>query len=454
MGSAGTAALTAARRRLAIRRELATTPGRLRLAAVLLTLGAIVFGIVAANAAGKRRDAVSDVGRTETLLVSAVDLSASLSNAHAITALSFLVGGPEPAVSRRRYRREMNLAAIGTAELSREVGPSAESGAALGQILSQLQAYSGQIDSARANNRLGYPVGSAYLRRASKTMRTEILPAARDLYEIQAENLTAGLRSGVSARTTLAVVLAACGLLALLAGTQVFLARTTHRVVNVCLAAATVVLVALGGWIVVAFALQQQALGEAQRTGSDPVELLTAARILALRAQADESIALSARGGGEGEPRLKDVDRGFQAVVAPIGRSRARNALASGGLLHAAAEIAEPTTARIDAIYDAYRTYRAAHRKVVAAESLGNFTIAVGLAVRSHEDGSLSTKQAADALNAALVREVGVAQRSFERELSRAESALGGLAIGIPVLTVLCAGLALLGVRRRLDEYR
>ena len=78
MGRARTAALTAARGRLAHRRQLATTPGRLRLAALLLTFGAIAFGIVAATAAGTRSDAVDDVQSTESLLVRAVDVSASL----------------------------------------------------------------------------------------------------------------------------------------------------------------------------------------------------------------------------------------------------------------------------------------------------------------------------------------------------------------------------------------
>ena len=74
--------------------------GRLRLAALLLTVGAIAFGVVAATAAGTRSDAVDDVQSTESLLVRAVDVSASLSDAHAIAAYGFLVGGTEPAGSR------------------------------------------------------------------------------------------------------------------------------------------------------------------------------------------------------------------------------------------------------------------------------------------------------------------------------------------------------------------
>ncbi|MDX6708559.1 MAG: hypothetical protein QOI48_4405, partial [Solirubrobacteraceae bacterium] len=96
MSRAGNVTLTAAGGLLAIRRELATTPGRLRLAAGLSVLGAIVFGVVAVHAAGMRQQAVQDVRRTEKLLVSAVDLSTNLSDAHATAAGSFLAGGPSP----------------------------------------------------------------------------------------------------------------------------------------------------------------------------------------------------------------------------------------------------------------------------------------------------------------------------------------------------------------------
>jgi hypothetical protein len=449
MSGVRSAALTVARSRLAIRHQLATTPGRLRLSAALLALSAIVFGAVAADAANTRRDAVQSVTTTEPLLVSAVDLSAHLSDAHAIAAFSFLVGGPEPAISRRRYDRELQRAGAGVAELAREIGTSSGSGPAVRRITEKLPVYAGLIDSARANNRQGFPVGSAYLRRASDTMRDEILPFARELYRIEAKNLTARYRAGVSTSTMLAVILAGCAMLALLAATQVYIARATHRIVNPGLALASAVMVGLVVWILVAFAVQQRRLVEAQGKGSDPVELLTATRILASRAQADESTALAARGGGAGESKLVDVDRGFQALTRPIGIDRPGPARGSRGLLHQVA-IGGHRTEAIDAIYAAYRRYLEAHRLVVVEEIRGNFTRAVRLAA----NGSRSTRRAAAVLNDALQREIGVAQGRFDDAAPRARSALGGLAIGVPLLTALCAVLALLGVRQRLREYR
>jgi hypothetical protein len=427
-----------------------TTPGRLRLAAVLLALGAIVFGFVAADAAGTRRHAVRDVATTEPLLVSAVDLSASLSDAHAIAAFSFLRGGPEPAGTRRLYDREMQAAGAGVAQIAREIGTSSRGGPAVSHITRELAVYAGLIDDARANYRQGFPVGSAYLRRASTTMRDAMLPAASDLYEIQARKLTTSYRAGVSTSTVLGVMLAGLALLALLVATQVYVARATRRIVNPRLALATAVLSGLMLWIVMAFATQRNRLVEAQRAGSDPVELLTVTRILSSRAQADESIALSARGGGGGEPQLANVDRGFRAVVRPIGLDRPGGARGSGGLLHEATVVTDHSTAALDAIYGAYRRYLEAHRRVVVQERRGAFTKAIKLAVGPGAGGSAAAK---DALNGALEQEIAVAQGHFERAASHARSALGGLAGAIPLLTMLCATLALLGMRQRLVEY-
>ena len=126
----------------------------------------------------------------------------------------------------------------------------------------------------------------------------------------------------------------------------------------------------------------------------------------------------------------------------------------------------------VDAIYRAYRTYLQAHSHVVQCERIGEFTIAIELAVGPIADAAMSTtdqaagrtcqpadhtattKEAAAALDGLLVREVKAARGRFDDAASRADSALDGLTIGIPALTGLCALLALLGVLQRLREYR
>jgi len=451
MSSAGDGALTAARRRLQLRRHLATTPGRLRLAAALIALGAIAFGIVAVQAADTRRQAVRDVAGNGALLVKSVDLSARMSDAHALAASSFLAGGPEPGKSRKDFEDEMLAASDIVAELAGAIERSSRGGQAVGVITRRLQEYSSLVASARANYRQGHPVGGAYLRAASATLRGEpggILPSARTLYEVQATKLTASYEDGVSSATLLAVLLAGCALLVVLVATQVYLARATHRLVNVRLAIATALILGLVAWITVAFAVQRAELVQAQRSGSDPVELLTAARILASRGQANESIALSARGSGEGEPNLADVDRGFLAVVKPIGGllEQARGSAAT-------ADDGGSSSAAVTTIMRTYGRYREAHERVVSAEREGDFTEAVKLAVKSRLDQP-PTKDAARQLNDALDQGIVIGQEDFGRRAGDALSALDGLPPTIPLLTALAALLALSGVRERLEEYR
>ncbi|HEV7805910.1 MAG TPA: hypothetical protein VGO80_08830 [Solirubrobacteraceae bacterium] len=451
MGSAGNVALTAARSRRAIRRWLATTPGRMQLAAAMLATGALVFGIVAAHAASERRHAVDGVESTEPLLASAVNLSASLSKAHAIAAFSFLVGGVEPASSHREYVDELNRATLRLASLAGEVGASSASRPAVRSITERLPVYSGFVGNARANYRQGFPVGSAYLRRASREMNEQMLPRARDLYRTEARTLIASYRAGVSARHVALVILAGGAMLALLAVTQVHLARATRRIVNVPLALGSVVMLAIVVWIVLAFAAQQRHLARAQHDGSNPVELLTAVRIQASRAQANESIALAARGGGVGEERVTELDRGFRALVAPIGSARAATARGGGGLLAQAVSKTGHPAGGVERVHDAYRVYRAAHGRVVRRELAGQFTRAVELATAPD---LTSSKRAADRLNEVLDRQISAAQSRFGAEISRAASPLDELGAGISVLTALAALLALFGIRQRLEEYR
>jgi hypothetical protein len=451
MTGASHAALTVARSRLAIHRDLATTPGRLRLAATFLAIGAAVFGAVAAHAADMRRQAVRSVGRTEPLLVRAVDLSASLSDAHAMAAGSFLVRQPEAPGSHQRYIAKLKHAGDRAAELASARDMSAESRAAVRSITEMLTVYTGLIGAARANDRQGLPLGGAYLRRAAKTMEQELLPSARKLYDIEAQRLTTHYRPAVSTWTPRAVILAGCAMLALLAGTQVYVARTTRRIVNPGLALACAVLLGLVVWILVAFAAQKRETAHAQHAGSVPVKLLTLTRSHVARAQASESVALADRGAGASQSKLADLDVPFQALTRPISSGRGGPARGSGGLLDQAA-VTGHRTAAIDAIYAAYRQYLGAHRLVVEQEIRGNFKRAVRLAVGKKR--SPSTKRTAAKLNRALDREVAAAEGRFHQFTSRSQAKLGGLATGIPLLTALSALLALLGVRQRLKEYR
>jgi len=378
---------------------------------------------------------------TEPLLVTAEGLYASLSDADATAATTFLTGGLEAPAQRERYASDLRAASGQLAALARQAGGSTQARAAVQTLATQLPVYSGLVETARASNRQGFPVGAAYLRKASTLMREQVLPAAGQLYEVEARRLSGDYRSGVSAGTLLAVIAVVCAMLGLLAVIQVRLARLTHRVFSVAMALATALVLALGVWMIVGLIGEQNALGRTQRTGSDAVQVLSAARILALRAQGDEGLALVARGGGE--VSLRD----FDAVTRRLGSPGEPASLLGEA---AAIERRSGSAAAIDRLSGTFARYLAVHRRVVALETNGRFNDAVNLAVGSHaQELSLS-----DALNSNLVQEISAAQRRFASAAGDATSALGGLWLAIPLLSVLFAALALYGVVQRLGEYR
>ena len=134
---------------MALRARLRTTPGRLRLAAGVLALAAIAFGIAMATAAASREQAADAVAtRTEPLLLEADGLYASLSDADATATTTFLIGGLEPVARRRRYLADLGSASARLTSLTEQVGSSAEARAAVATVADRLPVYSGLIEAA------------------------------------------------------------------------------------------------------------------------------------------------------------------------------------------------------------------------------------------------------------------------------------------------------------------
>jgi hypothetical protein len=104
----------------------------------------VVFGIVATSVATSRRDAARSVSASsEPQLVRAESLYASLSDADATAATTFLTGGVEPATRRARYLADINAASARLAELSRGAGTSSDIRAAVASSTPTTQAMPG-----------------------------------------------------------------------------------------------------------------------------------------------------------------------------------------------------------------------------------------------------------------------------------------------------------------------
>src|SRR5215212_556666 len=243
---------------LTVRRRMATTPGRLRFAGALLVIAAIVFGLVTAEGAAVRhRAAHSAATATEPLLVHVESLYSSLADADATAASTFATGGAEPAARRARYLRDLRSASADLAAVSHQLEMSGKAFGPLQTMTTRVPVYTGLIETARANNRQGFPIGAAYLRQASTLMRDEILPAAGQLYGLEAGRLNGNYRAGASPGSIAAFMVTAIVLLALLVGTQLYLARATNRIFNIPLLVGTVLVVILSAWVGTAFVSEQ-----------------------------------------------------------------------------------------------------------------------------------------------------------------------------------------------------
>lgn len=426
--------LGATRQRLRARAE--TTPGRLRLTMAAIVIVALLAGLLVGALTALRSSSADAVAtRDEPVMVGAQRLYRALSDADATAATTYLRGGAEPAALRARYLADLRTASLQLADLARRVEGSDES-AAVESIAADLPVYSGLMETARANNRQGLPVGAAYVRQASQDyMRNRMLPASRQLYAAEAQRLNDHQHRGTDIDSLIFVVIAFGGLLAVVIQAQVYLAQRTHRVFNVPLVAATVVLVGLSVWTVVGMASARSALLRSQRDGTDSVQILSAARILALRAQADESLALVAR--GDGEQYVNDFVQVDGLLQPP------------SGLLGDAAGLID-SRAALPALAATWRGIGVEHAQVAQLEHEGNFDAAVQRAVGLH------AREAAlfDRLDRGLEAPIAAAQRRFDQAAHDARSALTGLAIGIPLLLVVCVALALTGLQSRLNEYR
>jgi hypothetical protein len=429
------AALTAPARTGRWAARTRSSPGRL----TELMLGLAVLGLLAGLAVtvgtSQRAGLVAAVGsRSGPLAVQAQALYHALSDADATAASAFLHNGVEPPALRDRYRADI---AAATASLAAVTEGGASDRSAIELISAQLPVYTGIVDTARADNRVGLPLGAAYLREASGLMRQQLLPAAERLYRTETDRQRAD-RSGGGGFPWLAVPLLLLTL-ACLALAQRYLTRRTNRVVNLGLAAATLAALVMLVWTGWSWVVVHGHLDTSDRTGSTQVDLLAQARIAALQARADEALTLVARG------TAADLDKDFDAAM-----TRLAGTDGNGGLLKQARDrAADP--ASVDRALADVRSWRTAHQKVRDLDNGGSYPDAVTLAIGDSADGSAV---AFSKLDADLASGITTASGVFDREARAAGGGFAGAVPGLAVLTLLLLVGVIYGLGLRIAEYR
>ena len=427
-----------------------TTPARLRLLLALLILLSLAWGVLAALTADQHASAAADVvAVSEPLSLDAEQIYTSLSDADATAANAFLAGGLEPAKARQRYQADITEAAIRIEAASALVGSSAArtqlpghpanqtsaAGAAVGDDLAilsgQLPAYTDEVGTARADNRLGLPLGAAYLREASGLLRETLLPAASDIYARESAQLTSASAQATGLPLIIVAVVAALGLGYVLYRSSRWLSRHTHRVVNYgLLLAALAGLVSLV-WLVSAFVVGRGDLLHAQQQGSAPVQAFARAEVAALQAHADESLTLIDNSGNDS---YQQDYRAQQKLLGP-----------GPGTLLAAVQAAGGPGSDVAA---QARAWYQAHAALRAKDDAGSH----GAAVQSALSGDAATSFAQ--LSASLSQGIDDHQAVFAASARSGRDAFTGLAVGMIVASLVMVGGCVWGLSRRLAEYR
>ncbi|MFI9815900.1 hypothetical protein [Saccharothrix variisporea] len=415
--------------------SLRRPPGPLIALAAVLALLCLVSGLLGALDVQHRRAALDDVlQRGGPLTGAALESYQSISDADATAAGAFLVGDVEPPQSRDRYRTNIAeaSAALGTAASGAAGGGSA---AAITRISTHLPVYTGIIETARALNRRGLPQGASYLREASALAHTIMLPAAEEL--LRQEN--ARLAAAQDDAAAVGWVALGAGVLALaaLVAAQVHLARGTRRIFNRGLLAATACVLAAVTWLAIA-SFSAASHGAAARESTGQVEAFANARVMALQARADESLALVARGNG----------RPYELAYA----DKAGKLNGEQGLFAVATNAAGDTTRpAVDKAVQAWRQWQDHHRDLRTADDSGDYNLAVRLATGADPKG---TAEPSTVVDQELAAAIGVATERFEAESRSARDAVAGGELVVAVLMGLAALAVGFGFAPRIREFR
>ncbi|MFE9426249.1 hypothetical protein ACFYNO_25200 [Kitasatospora sp. NPDC006697] len=421
-----------------------TAPGRLRLVATGLTVLVLGLGALTAWQVNDRTAAADQVvTHSQPLSQNAAEIYRSLADADTTAAAGFLLAGNEPADVRKRYQDDLDNA---TSLLSQAAERSDGSPAAqrlIRELNQEVPVYAGLVETARADDRQGLPLGAAYLRWASANMQGDaaqgvqpkdaILPKAQQLYQVELDRLN---RDYADARSTpwAAYALGVVVLLALL-WFQLVLFRRTNRVFNPGLLGATGAVLVLLAWTAGASLAADSSLQQSIDRGTAPLLALDTARTDTLQARTAENLNLVARGS-----TTAYADQWTKASKGDDGALSRAAQLAPGG---AKAKLADARTQFTD--------WTTKHNAADDKNNSGDYQGALNQTVGSDPKSDAGSFQA---LDKSLADAVTVEQAEFTSAATDGRDATATVAIAAGVLALLAAAGVLTGIGRRLAEYR
>jgi hypothetical protein len=275
-----------------------TTPGRLSIALSTVAISLIVLSLLAGTATLRRSGVATDLrDRKAAVVLDLLAFDASIREADAAATTGFLAGGVEPTQQRKRYDDAIAKAAKSLASVSASIESGYRGDVAF--IVEKLPEYTALVATARANNRQGFPSGSAYIRASSTLLREKVLPETAKLEQralSEFKNRYGDL--GIGGFLAVFLALGAAGVLALLLF-QRWVAKKFHRKLNVGLAGSTIAL--LGSMVIALITAtgQMQRASGAIYDGLRPSLDVSNTRVRVFSAKADDALGLIGRGNAD-----------------------------------------------------------------------------------------------------------------------------------------------------------
>jgi len=412
-----------------------TTPGKFLIIGLLLFVSCVSFGWYAAYSLDHRTNLLQNtIDSSEPIAESSQVLYSSLSIADAAANSSFISGGLAPQDLRDRYTTAIATAAQALVHSASGTIENPQTQSDLNVLAAQLPVYTGLVETARTNNRLANPVGSAYLGEASNLMQSVILPAAERLYE-QRSAAISDTKNNFT-RPLWGVYISVTLLLLALLATHGYVARRSRRIINLGLLVAIAAIVVSLLWVLIGGVLSVSSTSEAENSGARPLHDLTTIRNLTQQARSDETLAL-ARLGDEGS-----LDSSYTQATSQI-----------SDLLKAYHNNRSQTEGQdaVNSAIAALGRWQSAHGQMIERSNVGDFVGAISWAVGDRPNGSAAAYSDVDD---ALTQGIAETRSAFRDDVNTARVVLGFAGTGVLVLGIVAGLATVVGFYPRVREYR
>ena len=442
---------------------VATTPGKLVVIMLVLTFALLAAGMAMSSSMSKRQDSLDTlVTATEPMSNSAHLLFTSLSQADTVATTGFVQPGMLTQEERQLYLASLDRAVTASNDVYRGSveADSAQDSEEILDLVSSIQrhipVYSALMERALVNQRMGNPVGVAYMSEASGIMREQMLDDADRLYTLTQRQVARAM-----ARLSAPQFIPLSGLFAaliFLVAAQWWLWRTFRRRLNKGFLVATASMLVAVLWVSVSNLQLWQSGFVGFARAAEPWEQLTAARIDAQEARTDETFALLRR------QSVAQSSRSFDATHEKIVDAlRATNVvLAEYSERHGSAASAE-TEHLITSAHVSLAEWQDNHAALLQAIDNGQYQEAVvlltgqepgdegepGGAARAGEVGATAYRQLDSDLQDLIAISRGSTREYITASLDATRLVSGAVAL-LSLLAVLCIWI---GIRHRIAEY-